>query len=148
MGVPVDPDLQLSHGVTVPSTAIAWRFDRSGGPGGQNVNKTATQATLTVTFDDLAEHLPAPAMRKLRELASPAVAEDRVVIQASSSRSQWQNRAEALRKLRALLTVAMQPDKPRIATRVPRSVHRRRLDGKRRRSELKATRRPPGADHG
>lgn len=144
--MPADADLTLPRGVVIPATILAWRFDRASGPGGQNVNKTATQATLTVTHDDLAEHLPDPAMRKLRGLASPAVLADRVVLQASSSRSQWQNRAEALRKLRALLVVAMQPDKPRIATRVPRAVHRRRLDGKRRRSQTKALRQTPDQD--
>ncbi|MEM9252185.1 MAG: alternative ribosome rescue aminoacyl-tRNA hydrolase ArfB [Planctomycetota bacterium] len=141
--MPADADLQLPHGHTLPASVIGWRFDRSGGPGGQNVNKTATQATLTVAFDDLAQHLPEPAMRKLRGMASPAIAQDRVVIQASSSRSQWQNRAEALRKLRALLTVALQPDKPRLPTRVPRVVHRRRLEHKRQRAQVKAMRRRP-----
>ncbi|MEM6757300.1 MAG: alternative ribosome rescue aminoacyl-tRNA hydrolase ArfB [Planctomycetota bacterium] len=141
-----DRDLQLNRGHMIPARVIAWRFDRSSGPGGQNVNKTATQATLTVTFDDLAEQLPDSAMRKLRELSSPAIAEDRVVIQASSSRSQWQNRSEALRKLRAVLQLALQPDKPRRPTRVPRSVVRRRLEHKRRRSEVKTNRRAPDAE--
>jgi len=144
--VPADDDIQLNHGHAVPAAALEWRFDRSGGPGGQNVNKTATQATLTVTLADLDVLLPAHAMRKLRDLPSPAVLDDRIVIQASSSRSQWQNRAEAKRKLRALINQALQRAKPRIATRVPRSAKRKRVDHKTYRGRIKRQRQRPAED--
>jgi ribosome-associated protein len=144
--MPADDDLQLNHGHVVPAAALEWRFDRSGGPGGQNVNKTSTQATLTVTLADLSVLLPGHAIDRLQTLPTPAVHADRVVIQASDSRSQWQNRAEAKRKLRALLNLALQRDKPRIATRVPRSARRRRIENKRYRGQLKRQRQPPARD--
>ncbi|MEO0586814.1 MAG: alternative ribosome rescue aminoacyl-tRNA hydrolase ArfB [Planctomycetota bacterium] len=144
--MPDPEDLQLDRGVVVPASALSFRFDRSGGPGGQNVNKTATQATLTVAFDDLTPHLPADALDRLRRLPSPAVLDDRVVIQSSSSRSQWQNRRDAARKLKALLNLALKRRPSRIPTRVPRAVHRKRLDDKRRRSDVKRARRDPPRD--
>ncbi|MEM6332956.1 MAG: alternative ribosome rescue aminoacyl-tRNA hydrolase ArfB [Planctomycetota bacterium] len=144
--MPDPEDLHLDRGLVVPASALAFRFDRSGGPGGQNVNKTATQATLTVAFDDLAPHLPPDALARLRALPSPAILEDRVVIQSSSSRSQWQNRRDAARKLKALLNLALKRRPSRIPTRVPRSVERKRLNDKRHRSDVKRARREPPND--
>src|SRR5690606_27590183 len=59
--VPRRDGVTLGPGVVVPASALSFSFARGGGPGGQNVNKLATRATLTVRLDDLAAAMPADA---------------------------------------------------------------------------------------
>jgi hypothetical protein len=48
-----DEDLQTSSGLVVPSASLHWSFARSGGAGGQHVNKTSSKATLTVAINEI-----------------------------------------------------------------------------------------------
>ncbi len=137
--------LRIGPGVYLPAAAMTFTFSRGGGPGGQNVNKVNTHATLTVPLDAVAAVIPCWAMPRLVSLGNRYVAADpdRLVIHASESRSQLANRRACELKLRRLLIEAMNRPKPRRATRPTRAARQRRLDAKKHRARLKTDRRRP-----
>ncbi len=116
------------------------KFIRASGPGGQNVNKVATAVQLR--FDAASSKSLSEAVRtRLIRLAGARATKDGVIlIEASRFRTQERNRADARARLSALIGRAATPPKKRVATRTPRSQKRKRLEGKARRSEIKAGR--------
>ena len=134
-------DLQLSPRLLIPAAELRWRFSRSSGPGGQNVNTTDSRVELV--FDlaattSLPLHLRARALRRLEA----RLVDSCVVIAASEHRSQWQNRVAAQRRLVELLQEAIKPPPPpRRPTRPTRGSVQRRLAAKKQRSALKQQRR-------
>ncbi|CAK6699456.1 Peptidyl-tRNA hydrolase ArfB [Cyanobium usitatum str. Tous] len=126
--------------MTIPAVELAWRFSRSSGPGGQNVNTTDSRVELV--FDLAASQALPPALqaRALRRLEGKLV-DSCVVIAASEHRSQWQNRVAAQRRLVELLQEAIKPPPPpRRATRPTRGSVQRRLAAKKQRGVIKGQR--------
>jgi ribosome-associated protein len=119
---------------------LTWRFSRSSGPGGQNVNTTDTRVQLSF---DLAGSDTFPAELKQRMLARLG---DEVVVVAAEHRSQFRNRRAAEDRLVELLEEAMKPPSPvRVPTKPSRRAKQRRLHQKKRRGETKRLRgRPEG----
>lgn len=114
-------------------------FSRASGPGGQNVNKRSTRATLRVSVADLP--LPGAWRSRLRRAAGSLVTgDDELVISSEESRSQARNREQCFEKLRALLESTRRPPKPRIPTKPKRGAIERRLREKRQRSDRKRQR--------
>ena len=133
-------DLQITPGLWIPAAELAWRFSRSSGPGGQNVNRTDSRAELVWDLQASAVLPPLLRARALRRLEGRLV-EGCVLIAASEHRSQWQNRVAAQRRLVELLQEAIQPPPPpRRATRPTRGSVERRLAAKQRRSAIKGQR--------
>ena len=134
-------DLPLGAGLTIPAAELAWRFSRSSGPGGQNVNTTDSRVELVF---DLAVSRALPPLlqaRALRRLEGKLV-EGAVVIAASEHRSQWQNRVAAQRRLVELLQAAIKPPPPpRRSTKPTRGSQERRLAAKKQRGAIKGQRR-------
>ncbi len=134
------PVIPLAPGVLVASDELVYTASRSGGPGGQHVNKTSTRVTLT--FDVAGSPSLTPAQKSAivaalgSRLRGPGVL--RVVSQVS--RSQSTNREDALERLRAMIARALKPRRARKATRVPAVERVRRIESKRRRSEVKRAR--------
>ncbi|MBW3604162.1 MAG: aminoacyl-tRNA hydrolase [Actinobacteria bacterium] len=139
-------DLELADGTTIPATELDVRFVRSGGPGGQHVNTSATKVELR--FDVAASRaLSATQKRRITAaLAARLTADGVLVLQADEFRSQARNRAAAVGRLDVLLSDALRPPRIRRPTRIPRSSRRARRDAKRRRAERKRQRRPPPLD--
>jgi ribosome-associated protein len=136
-------DLQLSPGVLIPATELRWRFSRSSGPGGQNVNTTDSRVELVF---DLAGSQALPPLLKARALQrlDTRLVDGTVVIAASEHRSQWQNRVAAQRRLVELLQEALKPPPPpRRPTKPTRGSKERRLAAKKQRSAIKGQRRGP-----
>jgi len=134
-------DLQLSPRLVIPAAELRWRFSRSSGPGGQNVNTTDSRVELV--FDlavtpSLPVQLRARALRQLE----PRLVDGCVVIAASEHRSQWQNRVAAQRRLVEILQEAIKPPPPpRRPTKPTRGSVQRRLAAKKQRSAVKQQRR-------
>jgi ribosome-associated protein len=130
--------------VLVPSEAMEMRAVRSGGPGGQNVNKVASKVELRV---DLARvvGLSLDAMERLKRLAGRRLdADGWLLVQSQKTRDQGRNLDDARDKVRGLIEEALVAPRPRRATRPSRAAKRRRLDDKRRTSEKKANRQGRG----
>ena len=90
-------DLVLADGTVIPDRELAWRFDTSGGPGGQHANRAATRAELSFDIGASSAFDEATRARILGVLG--ARAKDGVItIAAGDSRSQWSNRAAARRR--------------------------------------------------
>ena len=133
-------DLRLTPALVSGAAELGWRFSRSSGPGGQNVNTTDSRVELV--FDLAASEALPPALqaRALQRLEGKLV-EGCVVIAASEHRSQWQNRVAAQRRLVELLLEAIKPPPPpRRATRPTRGSVQRRLAAKKQRGAIKGQR--------
>lgn len=120
-----------------PESALTVRTSRSGGAGGQHVNRTDSRVEYVLDLTQIADLPP-----RVRALLG-----DTVRVVAQSHRSQLQNRREALERLVALLRHAAIEPTERVDTAVPRAQKRRRLADKVRRASVKAQRsRPRGED--
>ena len=123
---------------TITDADLTWRFSRSSGPGGQNVNTTDTRVQLSF---DLAGSDAFPRELKQRMLARLG---DQVVIVASEHRSQLRNRRAAEDRLAELLEEAMKPPPPpRVPTKPSRASQQRRIDQKKQRGAVKRLRGRP-----
>ncbi len=140
-------DFRVGHGVTIPAEELAVRFSRSGGPGGQNVNKRDTR--VEVIFDVAASPSLRPHLRRraLSRLRGKLDARGRLRIVSSTERSQARNRERALETLRVVLADALKPPPPpRRATKPTRSAQEQRLASKRKRAMIKRHRGRPDDD--
>lgn len=122
---------------SAPPTALTFRFIRSGGPGGQNVNKVASAVQLRCDLNEWPA-LPERVRERLRTLAGRRLTdEDVIVISAQRFRTQEQNKRDALERLETLISEARIEPKIRKATRPSRASKERRLEGKQQRSQVK-----------
>jgi len=139
-------DLDIDGVLTIPAAELAFTTSRSGGPGGQHVNKVSTRVTLH--FDvDRSPSLSDEQREVLRRRLATRISKDgRLRVVAQRHRSQAANRDEAVERFVALLRAALAPRTPRRATRVPVGERRRRVDDKRRRAEVKKGRSRPDGD--
>ncbi len=135
-----DDSLHVHRGLDLPLAEITWRATTSGGPGGQHANRTLSR--VEVQFDVAASHTLGPRQRaRLLERVGPIVRAS-----ASESRSQARNRELALQRLATKLDAGLRVQPARAPTRPTKGSQVRRVDAKRRRSETKKRRRPPGED--
>jgi ribosome-associated protein len=133
--------IELAPGVFVPPAALRLQFARSGGPGGQNVNKVNTKAELWVHVAAIVG-LTHRAKARLRTLAGNRLTQaDEIHLRAESERSHRANRQEVLDRLRLLIVQARVEPKVRRKTRPSKASKQRRLDAKHHRGEIKSTRR-------
>ena len=115
-------------------------FSRSGGPGGQNVNKVNTKVTLRIQLDDLAGLNDAELMRLRETLASRVTGEGELVVTASEERSQRINLERAYARMESLIINAARLPRLRRPTKPSRAAREERLRSKRCRSQIKAER--------
>ena len=117
-------------------------FSRSGGPGGQNVNKVNTRVTLRVPLAELG--LTADELLQVRSRLSNRInADGELVVGNAETRSQLQNRGRAIERAAQLIEAALRREPPRRPTRPTRAAREKRLESKRKASETKKLRKPP-----
>jgi ribosome-associated protein len=127
--------------VRVPESAMRFQYARSGGPGGQNVNKVNTKAELWVPVAAISG-LTGRAVERLKSMAGKRLtAAGEIHIASETERTQEGNRTAVLDRLRALLAAALHEPKRRRKTKPSRASKQRRLESKRRKSEIKSGRR-------
>jgi ribosome-associated protein len=129
--------LNITPDIAIPDEEFEWKFIRSSGPGGQNVNKVASAVQLRFLLPQNTS-LPVAARNRLRRLAGQKINDDgTILISARSERSQEQNRRDALDRLAELVRAALIEPKVRKKTRPTRASKERRIDSKKRRGTTK-----------
>ena len=140
----VPPGPGLPRGLTVPARDLVEQFSHASGPGGQGVNTTDSRVQLS--FDiGASTALTLEQRDRLFARLSSRLAGTTVTIDAAEYRSQRRNRLAARERLADLLRTHLAPPPPaRRPRRRSRATIERRLADKRRRSEIKESRRSPG----
>jgi len=133
------------NGYMVPAGDLEWRFDPSGGPGGQHANRVSSRVELRFNLQGSGA-FPAELRDQMVQKLGNRAPEGVVRVVAAESRSQWRNRQAARRRLASLLEESMRKPRKRRPTKPGRAARERRLAEKKRRSEKKAGRRSPTID--
>src|SRR5262245_41796415 len=137
-------DIEINPRVTIPAGELSLAFARSGGPGGQNVNKVSSKVELrwnpttssALSIDDR--------NWLVSRLASRLTNDGTLIVTSTATRDQIKNRDDAAAKLALIVRAALERPKTRRATKPSRAAKRRRVEDKRHRAELKRNRRSEG----
>lgn len=135
--------LRLGPDLFIPGDELVLAYSRSGGPGGQNVNKVESKVTLRYDVRRSRCLTEEQRLLLLEKLAGRLTKEGELVLHASAHRERPRNVTAARERLLEILTFALAPRVPRKETKPTRSARRRRVETKRRRSEVKRGRTRP-----
>ena len=127
-------------GLAIFENELTFTASRSGGPGGQNVNKVSSRVTLAFDVRGSASLSEEQKRMVMGRLATRINKEGILQIVSQRTRSQELNRTDALNRFSELLRRALTPQLPRIQTRIPPAAKRQRLEEKKKRSTTKETR--------
>ncbi len=133
--------LRVNSRLVIPPDELAVSFARSGGPGGQNVNKVATKVVLRFSVGASRALGETRRARLTRRLAARLSRAGELVIHASRHRERARNLEDARERLARMLREALTVAKARRPTRPTKASKERRMDAKRRRAQLKRERR-------
>ncbi len=133
-------DLPIKNGIIIPENELIISSSRSGGKGGQHVNKTETKITVrwnvknSIAIDENKKE------RVMWNLQSKLTKDGDLIVHNSESRSQQQNKDNALNILAKIVRKALYVPKKRIKTRTPKKEKEKRLREKKHRSDIKKMR--------
>ena len=142
-----DTALHITNELVVPLSELHFQFSRSGGPGGQHVNRSATQVELTFDVAGSPSLNDTQRARILAALRSYIDTRGTLHLSSQTTRSQHRNRAEVMARFQGLLQRALHTPKPRRPTRPPPQAKEQRLAAKHHKSVIKKGRsrkRPEG----
>ncbi len=127
--------------VSIPLDEVRYRFARSGGPGGQHVNKTETQVELSFDVAHSPSLTQVQRQRLLTKLDTLIDQAGVLHLTAQSERSQVRNREIVTARFQAVLAAALREPKKRRPTKPTAASRAKRLESKKRRAEIKRLRR-------
>jgi ribosome-associated protein len=140
--------LHILHGLAIPAEELRIRFSRSGGPGGQNVNKVNTRVTLRFDVPGSPSLSEEQKRRILARLSARISSAGILQVVSRKSRSQAANREAAEERFADLLRGALAPKLVRKKTASPPAARRDRLREKKHRSAIKRERSRPADESG
>lgn len=135
--------LTVNSRIQIPLGEFHFTFSRSSGPGGQNVNKLNTKATLRWAVAQSPSLPDDVRQRFLERYRTRVTSEGDLLVTSQRFRDAGRNAGDCLEKLRQMLSAVAHPPKVRKATKPSRASKRRRLEDKRKQSEKKQSRRSP-----
>ena len=134
-------NLYINEKLSINENELIYSFVHSSGPGGQNVNKVASSVQLRFDVRNSPSLTPEVKERLIKLAGSRVTEEGILIIEAKRYRTQEQNRYDATQRLVALVQKALAKPRTRKATRPSVTAKTARLNAKKRRGELKRTRR-------
>ena len=132
--------IEIERNIFICEDELVFKFSRSGGPGGQNVNKLNTRATLFFDVANTKSFSDEQKKRILRRLATRADKNGVIRVVSQKYRTQKANRRVAIERLVELLREALRKKPVRKKTKVPEWAKQKRLEEKKQRSMLKQQR--------
>ena len=133
--------LRVNRRLVIPPNELEERFSTSSGPGGQHANKASTRAELAWNVETSSVLGPRQRARIRSRLANRLDSNGYLRVASEKHRSQLRNREEAKNRLAGLVDDALKVERTRVKTKPTKAGKERRLQQKRRRSEIKRTRR-------
>src|SRR5262249_5846813 len=134
-------DLTITERITIPATELRVAFARSGGPGGQNVNKVNSKVELRWTPATSAALSEDDRALLLHHLPARLTNDGELLVTSQRTRDQAKNRADAAAKLASIVAAALHRPKKRRPTKPSRGAKERRIGAKKHRAEIKKSRR-------
>ena len=135
--------IEIRDNILISENELVFKFSRSSGPGGQNVNKVNTRVTLLFDLANSTNLSDVQKKRILEQLAGRASKDGVIRAVSQRHRTQKANRSAVVERLQKLLSLAIETRPIRKKTNVPGSAKRQRLEEKKRRSILKQQRTQP-----
>jgi ribosome-associated protein len=136
----------VTETVVIPDDDLEVSFSRSGGSGGQNVNKVSSKVLLRFHLERCAVLTPGAKSRLRAACPSRLTDDGDLLVTSDRERDQHRNLEEAKEKLAALIRAALVPPTPRRKTKPTLGSKKRRLAEKSRRSDIKQGRGRVGRD--
>ena len=140
----MEEPLKVTEGIVIPGSELRFTASRSGGPGGQHVNKTSSRVTLHWDLSNTDALNSQQRARVMRRLRNRLTRDGDVLVHVDDNRSQHRNKEIARQRLADAVRSALVERKKRIPTSVSKGAKKRRLETKKRRSSIKRLRRAPG----
>ena len=138
--------IRITDNLAIPENEIAFTASRSGGPGGQNVNKVSSRVTLSFDVAD-SSALSDDQKRRITARLATRINKDGILrIVSQRTRSQEMNRVDVLERFSDLLRRALAPRRPRIKTHISAAAKERRIEEKKKRAVTKQARSRKGWD--
>jgi|SRR6266850_2448676 len=138
--------IDILPGISIPEDELRFAASRSGGPGGQNVNKVSSRVTLTFDVQGSTALSDGHKRTIMKKLATRINKDGILRIVSQRTRSQELNRADVMERFAELVRRALTPERPRIKTRIPTAARRRRIEQKKKRGLIKHVRSKEGWD--
>ena len=133
-------NLRINTKLEIPGNEIKWRFSRSSGTGGQNVNKTDSRAEIVFNVSE-SKTLTPYQKYKISIQDEVKLSNGCICIAVQDKRTQYQNRQLALTRLTSTLRELLKPPPKKRRETIPtRSSQKRRIESKKKRGELKRNR--------
>jgi ribosome-associated protein len=132
--------IDITPSIAIPMSEIEFRTARSGGKGGQHVNKVETKVELIFDASHSRAFTDVVRVRVVAYLEANGRTEGIVRIISQRSRSQWQNKLDAIEKLKTIIKAALRPVRKRRRTAPTKAAKFKRLDAKRHRGDVKRQR--------
>lgn len=135
--------IPIAEGLSLPDEELSFTTSRSGGPGGQNVNKLETRVTVRFDVARSPSLTEEQRQRLLERLATRITREGIFHVTSQKHRTQAENREAAVDRLAELMAEALREEIPRKPPRVSKAAKRRRVEAKKRRGQRKRERSAP-----